>query len=59
MGMRPRLQMLREKDKSATSKSYMWLYRTSGDAEHPIVLYEYQPNRKAEHVERFLEVFSG
>ena len=53
------LQVLREKDKSATSKSYMWLYRTSGDAEHPIVLYEYQPNRKAEHAERFLKGFSG
>ena len=53
------LQVLREKDKAATSKSYMWLYRTSGDAEHPIVLYEYQPNRKAEHAERFLKGFSG
>lgn len=53
------LQVLREKDKAATRKSYMWLYRTSGDAEHPIVLYEYQPNRKAEHAERFLKGFSG
>ena len=42
------LQVLHEKDKSATCKSYMWLYRTSGCAEHPIVLYEYQPNRKVE-----------
>lgn len=57
--MRLQLQVLREKNKSAASKSYMWLYRTSGDAEHPIVLYEYQPNRKAEHAERFLKGFSG
>ena len=42
------LQVLHEKGKSATSKSYMWLYRTSGHAENPIVLYDYQPNRKAE-----------
>jgi transposase len=53
------LQVLRESGKAATSKSYMWLYRTSGYAEHPIVLYEYQPNRKAEHAETFLDGFSG
>jgi transposase len=53
------LQVLREPGKKATSKSYMWLYRTSGCAEHPIVLYEYQPNRKAEHAEEFLKGFSG
>ena len=33
--------------------------RTSGCTEHPIVLYEYQPNRKAEHAEEFLKGFSG
>lgn len=53
------LQVLKEKDKSSTSKSYMWLYRTSGDAKYPIVLYEYQPNRKAENAEKFLDGFSG
>ena len=53
------LQVLHEKDKSATSKSYMWLYRTSRGAEKPIVLYDYQPNRKAENAEQFLEGFSG
>ena len=49
------LQVLREPGRSSTSKSYMWLYRTSGCAEHPVVLYEYQPNRKAEHAEEFLK----
>lgn len=53
------LQVLHEDGKPAQSKSYMWLYRTSGDAEHPIVLYEYRPNRKAANVEHFLEGFSG
>ena len=53
------LQVLHEDGKPAQSKSYMWLYRTSGDAEHPIVLYEYRPNRKAENVELFLKGFSG
>ena len=37
----------------------MWLYRTGGDAEHPIVLYEYRPTRKAENAAAFLESFSG
>lgn len=53
------LQVLHEKGKPATSKSYMWLYRTSGNAEKPIVLYDYQPNRKAENAEPFLKGFSG
>ena len=53
------LQVLREAGKAAQTKSYMWLYRTGGDAEHPIVLYDYQPNRKAENAEKFLEGFAG
>ena len=47
------LQVLKEPGRSSTSKSYMWLYRTSGCAKQAIVLYEYQPTRKAEHAERF------
>ena len=53
------LQVLKEPGRTSTSKSYMWVYRTSGCAEHPIVLYEYQPNRKVENAETFLEGFSG
>jgi len=53
------LQVLNIPGKTAQSKSYMWLYRTSGDAEHPIVLYEYQPDRKAEHPKEFLAGFKG
>lgn len=53
------LQVLQEPGKTAQSKSYMWLYRTGGDAEHPIVLYEYQPDRKAKHPEAFLQGFQG
>ena len=36
------LQVLKEPGRSSTSKSYMWLYRTSGYAKQAIVLYEYQ-----------------
>jgi len=53
------LQVLHEDGKPSQSKSYMWLYRTSGDASSPIVLYEYQPDRKAEHPKLFLKNFSG
>ena len=53
------LQVLKEAGRPSTSKSYMWLYRTSGCAEQAIVLYEYQPTRKAEHAENFLKGFSG
>ena len=37
----------------------MWLYRTGQEDGPPIVLYEYQPSRKAEHAAKFLEGFSG
>lgn len=53
------LQVLHEPGKKAQTKSYMWLYRTSGDTGHAIVLYEYQPSRRAEHAEEFLKGFSG
>ena len=53
------LQVLKEPGKTPQSKSYMWLYRTSGEAKHQIVLYEYQPDRKHIHPEKFLKDFSG
>lgn len=53
------LQVLNEPGKPAESKSYMWLFRTSGEAKHQIVLYEYQPDRKHIHPEVFLKDFSG
>ena len=53
------LQVLREPGKSAQSKSYMWLYRTSGDAKIPIVLLEYRESRRAEHPKEFLRDWQG
>ncbi|RAK14929.1 transposase [Anoxybacillus vitaminiphilus] len=52
------LQVLRESGRDATSKSYMWLYRT-GNVGPPIVLYDYQPTRKGEHAKTFLDTFTG
>lgn len=53
------VQVLRELGRSAQTKSYMWLYRSSGDADIPIVLMEYQQGRGSEHPIRFLEGFEG
>lgn len=53
------LQVLQEPCKKAQTKSYMWLYRTSGDSHQPIVLYRYAPNRKAENPKEFLADFQG
>ncbi len=53
------LQVLREPGKAAQSKSYMWLYRTSGCAYHPIIYYDYQPDRKSKRPKEFLKEFSG
>ena len=53
------LQVLKEPGKTAQSKSYMWLYRTGGDAKHPIVLYEYKPDRRAGNAAKFLKGYRG
>lgn len=59
------LQVLREPGKAAQTKSYMWLYRTSGYNRHgaktptPIVLCDYQPDRKALRPREFLGGWSG
>lgn len=53
------LRVLHEPGKTAQSKSYMWLYRTSEDISRPIVLYEYQPGRHACHPQTFLSGFKG
>jgi len=52
-------QVLREPGKSPRSKSYLWVYRTSGDADSPIVLAEYKPDRKTCNPSIFLADFSG
>ncbi len=53
------LQVLKEPGKVAQSKSYMWLYRTSGEAKHQIVIYDYRPDRRHIHPGNFLKGFKG
>jgi hypothetical protein len=53
------LQVLRESGRAPQTKSCLWVYRTSGDVERPIVLSEYQPGRGAEYPIAFLDGFKG
>ncbi|MBP5168533.1 MAG: IS66 family transposase [Oscillospiraceae bacterium] len=53
------LQVLQEPGRKAQTKSYMWLYRTGSYAEHPVVLYEYQPGRGSKYPLNFLSGFKG
>ena len=52
--------MVSKDGRPANSKSYMWVYRTGKIYENtPIVLYEYQRTRKADHPREFLKGFTG
>ncbi|MTI11735.1 IS66 family transposase, partial [Sansalvadorimonas verongulae] len=53
------VQVLNEPDRDAQNKSYMWLYRTTGQLGSPVVLYDYQPGRGHEYPLAFLEGFTG
>ena len=52
-------QVLREKDRAATLKSYMWIYLTGNDGRPGIILYDYQPSRSGDCARDFLAGFSG
>ena len=53
------LEVLCEPGRPAQTDSYMWVYRTSGDADHPIVLYDYQQGRSGQFAKDYLSGFSG
>ncbi|MCF6263854.1 MAG: IS66 family transposase, partial [Xanthomonadales bacterium] len=52
------VQVLKEPDKRAQSKSYIWLQR-GGPPAKPVILYDYDPGRSAQVPKRLLEGFSG
>ena len=52
------VQVLAEPGKAATSKSYMWLYRSGRDVS-PIILYDYKTSRHSKHPKAFLKGFAG
>ena len=53
------MQVLKEPDKRPASKSYMWLYRTGSDADHPLILYDWQKSRATSCAQNFLKGWSG
>jgi transposase len=52
------VQVLHEKDREPTSKSYMWLYR-SGRVGPKCVVFDYQTTRASKYPKQFLEGFKG
>jgi transposase len=52
------VQVLKEKGRSPTSQSYMWV-QTGGPPDKPVVLYDYDPSRSAKVPIRLLEGFKG
>ena len=53
------LQVLHEPGRKPQNLSYMWLYRTSGDTDKPIVIFEYRQTRAGENAKNFLKGFTG
>jgi transposase len=53
------VQVLREPGRNPQSKSYEWVYRTSGHSKHKIAIYDYKETRKREHPKEFLKNFKG
>lgn len=52
--------MVSKDGRPANSMSYMWIYRTGKNYKNtPIVLYEYQRTRKADHPREFRKGFTG
>lgn len=53
------LQVLDEPERSPQDKSYMWVYRTTGQLGSPVILYNYQAGRDHGRPQEFLSGFSG
>jgi len=52
------VQVLKEPNKRAQSKSYLWLQR-GGPPHQPVILFDYDPSRSQQVPKRLLEGFSG
>lgn len=53
------LEVLCEPGRPAQTKSYMWVYRTSGDTKKSIILYDYQQGRSGLFAREYLAGYSG
>jgi transposase len=52
------VQVLKERDRSPTSQSYMWV-QTGGPPERPVVVFDYDPSRSGAVPVRLLEGYQG
>ncbi len=53
------IQVLREPNKTAESKSFLWEIRSAKQAEHPIVYFHYSPSRSKEVAQQLYQGFVG
>lgn len=53
------VQVLHEPERRAQTKSYMWLFRSGEDGDHPIVIYKYSETRAGDTASDFLDGFQG
>ncbi len=49
------IQVLKEKERRPQSKSYVWLFRSGDDGEHPIIIYQYHPTRNGDAAAEFFQ----
>lgn len=49
------IQVLKEEDRRAQTKSYLWVVRTGEGGLNPIILYNYTPTRAGENIKQFLK----
>ncbi len=52
------VQVLNEPGRSATSKSYMWVFR-GGSSASPVIIYQYHPTRSGDVAKLFLNDYQG
>lgn len=53
------LEVLNEPGRAATSKSYVWVYRTSAYTSTPVIMYEYTQGRSGSFAKSFLKEWNG
>lgn len=53
------VQVMMEPGRKNTTESYMWVYASIKDAEHPIRLFEYRPGRSGKYPAEMLKNFKG
>ncbi len=53
------VQVLKEPGKTPASESYMWVYRSGGQEEKQIGLFDYQLGRSGDYARKFFESYKG